>query len=90
MNLKQELGKYDTSRNGRLEKKIFYRAMKQLTIALTDEEISLLFSVAELPDQRGFLDIKTFVDRVAAALKEKPLPTFLAQPPKVKGAASKV
>lgn len=56
--------------------------MKQLSIALTDEEIDQLFAAGELPDQKGYLDIKHFVNRVTQALKSKPLPTFIAQPPK--------
>ena len=64
--------------------------MKQLTIALTDEEIDLLFAAGELPDQRNYLDIKTFCDKVSVALKAKPLPTFLATAPKTLSASSKV
>ena len=51
--------------------------MKQLSIALTDDEIDLLFQAGELPEYKGYVDIKTFCDKVAAALKSKPLPTFI-------------
>jgi hypothetical protein len=61
-----------------------------LSIALTDEEIDMLFASAELPDQKGYLDIKQFVNRITQAQKSKPLPTFLAQPPKLGAATSKV
>ena len=53
-----------------------------MTIALTDEEIDMLFTAGELPDQKNYLDIKVFCERVASALKTKPLPTFLTAAPK--------
>ena len=43
ISLKQELFKYDTARNGRLDKKTFMKAMNQLPVSLTDEGIDLLF-----------------------------------------------
>jgi hypothetical protein len=52
--------------------------MKQLSIALTNEEIDLLFSSSEIPEQKGFLDIRTFITKVNQAQKSKPLPTFIA------------
>ncbi len=65
-----------------MDKKLFARAMKQLSIALSDEEIDHLFAAGELPDQRGYLDIKHFINKVSMAQKSKPLPTFLASAPK--------
>lgn len=76
ISLKQELFKYDTARNGRLDKKTFMKAMNQLPVSLTDEGIDLLFQSAEHMEYRGTLDIKTFLDKVAYALKQKPLPNF--------------
>jgi hypothetical protein len=35
--------------------------MKALSIALTDEEIDLLFSSSEVPEAKGNLDIRVFV-----------------------------
>lgn len=52
--------------------------MKQLSLALTDEEIELLFNAGECVDDKNSLDIKKFCDKVAEALKVKPLPNFLA------------
>ena len=63
--------------------------MKQLSLALTDEEIELLFNAGECVDDKNSLDIKKFCDKVAEALKVKPLPNFLAQP-KTKGVGSKL
>lgn len=43
INLKTELMKYDTARNGRLDKKTFAKSMNQLPITMTDEGVDILF-----------------------------------------------
>ena len=80
--MKNELAKYDMSRSGRLDRKTFSRALKQLSLALTDEEIDSLFQTAELRDYPNTMDVKTFLDRVHEARNAKPLPTFLGSHPK--------
>lgn len=47
VNLRQELFKYDTARNGRMDKKTFYKAMNQLPVSLTDDNIEQLFLAGE-------------------------------------------
>lgn len=74
INLKVELGKFDTSRTGRLDKKVFTRAMKQMSIALSDDEIDTIFSAAETPDH--MVDIMNLITKVTNALKSKPMPNF--------------
>ena len=64
INLLAELQRFDTSRNGTMDKKTFYRAMKQLALALTDDEIDYLFAAGELPEAQHYLDIKHFITRV--------------------------
>ena len=71
VNLKQELFKYDTARNGRLDKKTFAKALTQLPLALNDEHIELLFQAGESSDFRGALDIKAMLERVQAGLRMK-------------------
>ena len=80
VNLRVELQKYDSNRIGRLDQKQFSRCMKQLAIALTDDEIKLLSEAGELPEFRGFVDIKHFITKVQQAQKAKPLPSFLSRP----------
>jgi Ca2+-binding EF-hand superfamily protein len=41
-NLQQELARYDTSGNGKLDKTAFKRALRQLSVALSDAEIAKL------------------------------------------------
>mmetsp|Transcript_5010 Transcript_5010/g.3652 ORF Transcript_5010/g.3652 Transcript_5010/m.3652 type:complete len:89 (+) Transcript_5010:660-926(+) len=85
------MAKYEQNgKTQRLDKKTFFKAMKQLAIALTDEEIDLLFSSSEVPDAKGQLDIRTFVSKVLQAQKSKPLPAFIASAPKVQSAQAKV
>jgi hypothetical protein len=48
----------------RLDKITFIKAMKGLSIALTDTEIDLLFASSEIPDAKGNLDIGEFVSKV--------------------------
>ncbi len=55
-----------------------------MSIALSDEEIGLLFTQGELPAHPGYLDIKHFLAQVSTALKTKP-PSFMG---KTKSAAS--
>jgi len=51
IDIRVEMMKYDQSgRNQKLDKKTFAKAMKQLSIALTDEEIEILFQSSEIPD----------------------------------------
>ena len=45
-NLQQELARYDTSGAGKLDKTGFKRALRQLSIALTDAEIAKLMGGA--------------------------------------------
>lgn len=62
----------------KLDKNSFAKAMKQLSIALTNEEIDLLFQSSEILEQKGFMDIRAFVTKVNHAAKSKPLPIFIA------------
>jgi Ca2+-binding EF-hand superfamily protein len=41
-NLRQEMQRYDTTGNGKLDKQTFKKCLKQLSIALTDSEIQKL------------------------------------------------
>jgi Ca2+-binding EF-hand superfamily protein len=50
INLLAELQRFDISKNGTMDKKAFSRAMKQLALALTDDEIDYLFSAGELAE----------------------------------------
>lgn len=43
VNLKTELLKYDTARNGRLDKKTFSKALNQLPITMTEDGLDILF-----------------------------------------------
>lgn len=53
--------------------------MKQLSVAMSDEEIDMLFSAAETPDSKNTMDIMNLCNKVMAALKSKPLPNFFTQ-----------
>lgn len=80
--LKDELLKFDISRSRKLDKKTFVKAMKQLSIALTEDEIEQLFGASLSPDQSTHMDILILCKKVENALKSKPMPTFLATGPK--------
>ena len=47
INLRQELMKYDSTRNGRLDKKTFMKAMSQLPVTVADDAVDLLFQAGE-------------------------------------------
>jgi Ca2+-binding EF-hand superfamily protein len=68
INLSQELAKLDNRGSGRLDRRQFYRALKQLSLSLTDDEIALLWEAGEGGE---FLEIKSFVTRVLQARKLK-------------------
>ena len=57
--------------------------MKQLSIAMTDAEISDLFETGDSSrsQKAGHLDISNFVKTVQEASKSKPLPSFLTTAP---------
>lgn len=74
INLRAELSNHDTSRNGKLEKQPFKRAMRHLPLSLSDSEIESLYSFTQ---QHGTVDIKDFVAAVTAASKTKPPPQQL-------------
>ena len=70
MNLKAELSNYE-ARNGKLDKVQFKKAIKNLSVGMSDAEIELLFGCGEID---GMIDIKNFVSQVQTAAKVKPLP----------------
>lgn len=39
--------KYDSTRNGRLDKKTFMKAMSQLPVTVADDAVDLLFQAGE-------------------------------------------
>ena len=75
VSLRQELFKFDTSKTGKLDKKTFQKAISQLSIQLGEDIVGELFAAGETLDARGQLDIKHFIDKVAAAAKYNPLQT---------------
>lgn len=84
--MRSELMQYDTTRSGKLDSAQFKRAMKQLSIAMTDAEIKDLFETGDSKrDSKGHLDIVSFVQQVQAASKQKPLPSFLTTTPSKPG-----
>ena len=58
VNLRAELSNFD-ARNGKLDKVQFKKAIKQLSVGMSDAEIDVLFGVAEID---GLLDIKEFLN----------------------------
>ena len=86
LNLKSELSQYDTTRSGKLDSVQFKRVMKQLSIAMTDQEIKELFDTGDSQrGPKGHLDIASFCQQVQAASKAKPLPSFLTTAPAKSG-----
>jgi Ca2+-binding EF-hand superfamily protein len=84
INLRTELQRCDATGKGVLDKVIFKRSLKQVSIALTDAEIQRLlndFGICS-PGARGItkdaISIKTFVDLVAEVSKTKPLPNYIS------------
>ena len=73
INLKKELMKFDTKRENRLDKRTFLKALHQLGIQITDDE--LLFQAGESVEFSGTVDITQFIDRVHQASKYSPLAT---------------
>ena len=71
VNLRAELSNFD-ARNGKLDKVQFKKAIKQLSVGMSDAEIDILFGVAEMD---GLLDIKEFLNQVQISAKSKPLPS---------------
>ena len=63
LNLRSELMQYDLTRSGKLDSAQFKRAMKQLSIAMTDAEIKELFEMGRGRGEKAqHLDIKSFTD----------------------------
>ena len=69
--------KFDTKRENRLDKRTFLKALSQLPIQISDDE--LLFQAGESMEFRGMVDIQLFVDRVVQASKYSPLATAVQQ-----------
>lgn len=79
IDIRVEMQKHEQGgKNIRLDKNTFAKAMKQLSVALTNEEIDLLFQSSEVLEQKGHMDIRTFITKINQAQKSKPLPTFIA------------
>lgn len=76
INLRSDLVSFETQHSGRLDRNSFRKALKQMALALTDAEIDLLFSSAEIGQE--LMDIKVFVNKVAIASKQKPPPVSKA------------
>ena len=64
--------KFDSTRSGRLDKRSFSKAINQLGLTTTDEQIDDLFTEGEDTDFKGHVDIKRFVSRIEDCLKLKP------------------
>jgi len=81
LSLKQELMKFDSKREDRLDKRTFMKAIGQLPMPLNDEQVEQLYLAGESAEYHGYLDIKQFIDKVAAAAKYTPLqvPSTLTQ-----------
>jgi Ca2+-binding EF-hand superfamily protein len=72
-NLQQELQRYDSNGSGKLDKNNFKKALKNLSIALSESEIAKLMPAA------GNADIKKFCQQVTEAGRAKPLPSYVLQ-----------
>ena len=80
LNLRAELSQYDRNRKGELDQVQFKRAMKQLSIPLSDPEIKELFEVGtqlSLNSAAGQLEISAFANKVTEVQRSKPLPAYL-------------
>ena len=60
---------FETQHSGRLDKASFKRALKHMALGLSDAEIEILGSCAEMSN--GLIDTKLFVFKVAIAAKQK-------------------
>ena len=71
INLRQELLRFDTTRSGRLDKRSFAKAVNQLGLPTTEEQVEELYAEGEDTEYRGMLDIKRFVEKINDCLKLK-------------------
>jgi chromosome segregation ATPase len=69
--------KFDTKRDGRLDKRTFLNALNQLPMQVSDAD--LLFQAGESLEYRGMVDIQLFIDRVLQASKYSPLASAVQQ-----------
>lgn len=84
--MRAELIKFDNTRSGKLDLSTFKRAMKQLSLALNDEEIEKLYETSDVVrSAKGHLDVLSFVKIVEEAGRRKPLPSFLMNIPEKPG-----